>query len=277
MSLKKLSIQKMKSFENSIKNPKNMKDVKIIESMSDILQKSLTDTLRKNKINVDQKTEKKELCLFLSNEFTKNELIEIIVHVDIIENEINNWRLKKEKKEQTQEILKEKSISELCFILEEKIPELDNNGYFIFFKNYVKNIKKRYIIGGISLAALVGFFNHRLFDNLFNSYRNQMNQVLDGVGKHISIPNLIKDKVDAINDLNKLSYFTHITKSIPIGFFFGTLPSALKSFKYTLKHNKKKNYVLKMKDYIKRKSPQLLKSIKKNKKKIQSIKKKNHR
>ena len=49
MSLKKLSIQKIKTFENSIKNPKNMKDVKIIESMSDILQKSLTDTFRKNK------------------------------------------------------------------------------------------------------------------------------------------------------------------------------------------------------------------------------------
>ena len=267
MSLKKLSIQKMKTFENSIKNPKNMKDVKIIESMRDILQKSLADTLRKNKINMDKKTEKKELCLFLSNEFTKNELIEIIVHVDIIENEINNLKLKKEKKEQTQKLLKEKSISELCFILEEKIPELDNNGYFIFFKNYVKNIKKRYIIGGISLAALLAFFNHRLFDNLFHSYRNQMNQVLDSVEKYISIPNLIKDKADAINDLNKLAYFTNITKSIPIGFFFGTLPSALKSFKYTLNNIKKKNCVLKMRDYIKRKSPKVARSTKRDKKK----------
>ena len=109
----------MKTFENSIKNPKNMKDVKIIESMRDILQKSLADTLRKIKL-IWTKKQKKELCLFLSNEFTKNELIEIIVHVDIIENEINNLKLKKEKKRANSKTFKRKKYIRIMFYFRRK-------------------------------------------------------------------------------------------------------------------------------------------------------------
>lgn len=52
--------------------------------------------------------------------------------------------------------LNDKSSHELCLIIKSISPELSNSSYFNFFRNYLKNIKAKHIIGSLAIVALVG-------------------------------------------------------------------------------------------------------------------------
>jgi len=280
-----LTPQKLKSIKKSLKNPKKISDVKVIEEFNKITDKTLKETIQQEQLkDKSQIPSKKEMCQFLQDEFSQSQLVDIIIEIHKNQ-ESSSWNSLKENS--LKESLESKSSHQLCQKIKILCPDLMRPTNFNFFKNYLKNIKAKHVIGGLAMVALVGGLftyytirseqlmnvDNKIIDSLKYPFQGITTEtgtyqpLISGISKNVNISidyefmNILKkNKAQAI-----LTYLT--------GAIMGTLPSLVNTFK---QKNKKMSQKKKIENFVNQIKEQN-QSIKRLQDQIRSIKKKSLR
>lgn len=280
-----LTSQKLKSIKKSFKNPKKISDVKVIEEFNKITDKTLKETIQQEQLKDKSKIpSKKEMCQFLQDEFSQSQLVDIIVEIHKNQ-ESSSWNSLKENS--LRESLESNSSHQLCQKIKMLCPDLMRPTNFNFFKNYLKNIKAKHVIGGLAMVALVGglFTYYTMINeqplNVDNKIIASLKYPFQGITittntgsfqppyehlNHIRFP--IEYQDDILKKNKAQAILTYLTGAI-----MGTLPSLVNTFK---QKNKKMSQKKKIENFVNQIKEQN-QSIKRLQDQIRSIKKKSLR